>query len=87
MKYVKVKELMEYILEKYNNISKTNISDITSEDSDEVIEQQLAIMKDPNIETELQEKWWEQYLDHQYRINDCYLDKQIGVNCEFGFQE
>jgi hypothetical protein len=39
MKYVKVKELMEFILEKYNNISKTNISDITSEDSDDVIRQ------------------------------------------------
>jgi hypothetical protein len=39
MKYVKVKELMEFILEKYNNISKTNISDITSDESDEVIEQ------------------------------------------------
>ena len=38
MKYVKVKELMEFILEKYNNISKTNISDITSDESDEVIE-------------------------------------------------
>jgi hypothetical protein len=38
MKYVKVKELMEFILEKYNNISKTNLSDITSEESDEVIE-------------------------------------------------
>ena len=34
MMYVKNAALIEFIYEKYSNISKTNLSDISSEDSD-----------------------------------------------------